>query len=184
VQMVLDCDFNHSEVYPVTPNWGCNGGWTTTAYLDFAKDKTALVSAKDYPYTGKDGDCKANPGKTLSWTNVVGHTSFGTDEVKIAAAIVQYGPLAASIDALAMKNYKSGVQDPWFFQCNGANLNHAVVLLGFGNDKKDYWRIQNSFGTEWGEEGYYRLIRGRQACGINQLVVTAKLAATDDMIIV
>lgn len=184
VQQMVDCDYNHTEVYPVRPNLGCDGGFIQTSFMDLAKDKTLLVPAEAYPYVGKDESCKAPSGKGLSWTRVVDNVVFDQDEVKIVAALVQYGPLAADIDALAMTSYKSGVQDPWFFQCNGANLNHAIVIVGFGVDKKNYWRIQNSWGTGWGEEGFYRLVRGRGACGINQNVVTAKLAANEDTILV
>merc|ERR1712196_287062 len=132
---------------------GCDGGWAATALHDFAKEEIVLVPAESYPYKGTGPymnhdhePCAVPPGKALPWTKVVDHVAIAIDEVKIAAALVQYGPLSASLDALAMAHYKSGVQDPWFFQCNGANLNHAVVIVGFGVDGKNYWRIQNSSG--------------------------------------
>eukprot|EP00746_Dinoflagellata_sp_MGD_P067729 gnl/MRDRNA2_/MRDRNA2_27961_c0_seq1.p1 gnl/MRDRNA2_/MRDRNA2_27961_c0~~gnl/MRDRNA2_/MRDRNA2_27961_c0_seq1.p1 ORF type:complete len:424 (-),score=64.23 gnl/MRDRNA2_/MRDRNA2_27961_c0_seq1:21-1154(-) len=184
VQQLVDCDYNHTEVYPAQPNWGCNGGFVPTVFIDMKKDNILLVPAESYPYQGKRSTCAAPSSNALSWTKVVGHVVFEPDEVKLAAGLYQYGPLAASLDARAMPSYKSGVADPWFFQCNGALLNHAVTIVGFGVDGKKYWRIQNCWGTGWGEEGFYRLVRGKEACGIDQLVSTAKLAAPDDTILV
>lgn len=184
VQQLVDCDYNHTEVFPTVANWGCNGGFVPTAFIDMEKDHILLVPEESYPYRGKRGACEAPVSRTMPWTKVVGHVIFEPDEVKIAAGLYQYGPLGAALDARAMPHYKSGVADPWFFQCNGALLNHAVVLVGFGTDGKDYWRIQNCWGTSWGEEGFYRLVRGKEACGVDQLVATAKLAAPDHTILI
>ena len=51
----------------------------------------------------------------------------------------------------------------------------STVLHG----ERDYWVIRNSWGTGWGEKGYYRIIRGTGACGMNQMVATAMMG-TDD----
>ena len=57
-----------------------------------------------------------------------------------------------------------------YMNCNRNNLNHAVLVVGYGNDKygRNYWLIKNSYGQWWGENGYMRLSRdGRNACGIS-----------------
>ena len=54
--------------------------------------------------------------------------------------------------------------------------NHAVLIVGFGHDATsglDFWTVKNSWGEEWGEDGYFRIRRGNDECAIESIAVAA-----------
>ena len=60
--------------------------------------------------------------------------------------------------------------------CSKSALNHAVLLVGYGVDADsnvDYWTVKNSWGDEFGEDGYFRIARNEGTCGINTVVTTS-----------
>ncbi|EFJ30432.1 hypothetical protein SELMODRAFT_89437, partial [Selaginella moellendorffii] len=84
---------------------------------------------------------------------------------------VAHQPVSVMIDAgcPAFKFYKSGILTS---SC-GTDLNHAVTIVGYGitSDGKKYWIVKNSWGTEWGDDGYVYMQRDTGVstglCGIN-----------------
>ena len=58
----------------------------------------------------------------------------------------------------AFQFYEAGVFDG---DC-GTSLNHAVTIVGYGDDDMPYWILKNSWGTDWGEDGYMRWDRTRE----------------------
>jgi cathepsin L len=94
------------------------------------------------------------------------------DECALTDAIQANGPISVAIDAAhpTFQFYSSGVYyEP---ACSDKVLNHGVAIVGFGarersGVKEDYYIVKNSWGKDWGEEGYIRMSRNRMNnCGI------------------
>jgi len=114
---------------------------------------------------------------------VKNYTCVGTDETQIAAYLVANGPLAVALDADLVEDYTSGIIDPWdpTVECDPTSLDHAVLLVGYGVEddivySTPYWIVKNSWGADWGENGYFRIYRGDGVCGINNAVTDAVMA--------
>jgi cathepsin F len=178
-QQLVDCDKKTGDV-------GCSGGLPSNAYKDMIAAKFGLELEKSYPYVARDTTCTASTSKEIA--TITAYQAISTDEDQIAAALVKYGPLAIGINAGPMQLYHGGIAKPWKLFCNPKKLDHGVAIVGFGIEKsKKYWKIRNSWGSTWGEEGYYRIIRGTGACGLNTMVTTAtgiKLASEEKQFVV
>lgn len=81
------------------------------------------------------------------------------------------GPITVAIYASPnFQSYASGILDDPL--CNSkSRINHAVVIVGYGRENgQDYWIIKNSWGTDWGENGYARMLKGVNMCKIESEV--------------
>ena len=64
--------------------------------------------------------------------------------------------------------YRDGVYND--VECDGKPVNHAVVIVGWGNTNGvDYWIVRNSWGPLWGLKGYFLIQRGVNKCKIESL---------------
>ena len=128
------------------------------------------MAAEDYPYETKDGLCRFDRSKGLIAAN--GMTLLDEATPYQMQAALGYGPMSVALDASSgvFKFYRKGIFDHPD-KC-GYDLNHAVSIVGYSNnaeDAKPYWIMRNSWGTDWGEDGYMRIAitGGYGNCGIN-----------------
>ncbi|KAL1461658.1 hypothetical protein WDU94_013530 [Cyamophila willieti] len=165
-QQLVDCDFNNS---------GCCGGWPFKAY-DYIKHVGGLMTEKDYKQRYYEGPCKFDQNKVKA--NVATRYIFYTRDTKVNAENFQkfmqdVGPLVAVINADGFRFYEGGVMNQPDIICGKSTnrLNHAVFNIGFDYEtiagkKYPYWIIKNSWGHEWGENGYIRIAKGQNVCGM------------------
>ena len=70
--------------------------------------------------------------------------------------------------------YVSGIDDPKHCASGAYDLDHAVLIVGYGEeDGKAFWKIKTR-ARDWGESGYYRLVKGVNKCGVAMMPPTQK----------
>nr|CDJ26734.1 cathepsin L-like cysteine peptidase 5 protein [Tityus serrulatus] len=98
-------------------------------------------------------------------THYIKISSGNEDDLKKAVATV--GPISVGIHANdKFMNYKSGIYDDP--HCKAKQFNHGVLVVGYGSKNgDDYWIVKNSWGTDWGMDGYILMARNKHdQCGI------------------
>lgn len=161
-QQLIDCDSDDN---------GCDGGLMENA-LKYVKTN-GLGLSKDYPYKAKKGTCK----KVHPAIHIKGfHFAPSQDEESIKEMLVKTGPLSIAINAEPLQFYSSGIIDANASECDPQGLNHGVAIVGYGSEQgNSYWVIRNSWGENWGEEGYFRIALGKGICGVNSYVITGEI---------
>jgi cathepsin F len=135
------------------------------------------------PFCHLSDSCQAKlqPSKFIPDLKVKDWLKTSRNETEIAYHLMNRGPLSIALNAELLQFYFGGIFDPFDRICNRDNLNHAVLLVGWGTEKsflhgqRQFWIVKNSWGTGWGEKGYFRIIRGKDKCGITEQVTTAIL---------
>jgi len=156
VQELVDCD--KSEL-------GCRGGLMDSAFIA-EEGWDGMCSWDDYPYDAPDHpseltcrrtNCTAVEGSGVkSFVDVSPKDGPCKDEDLQTALLMQPISVALQADQLSFMFYNSGIMDQ---EC-GAQLDHGVLAVGYGEeDGKKFWIVKNSWGEEWGEKGYIRLVR-------------------------
>lgn len=155
-QELVDCDHNG--------DMGCSGGLMDHAFA-WIEDNGGICAEGDYEYKAKAQVCR-------SCNTTVKVTGFqdvnAQDEHALKVAVAQQ-PVSVAIEAdqKAFQFYKSGV----FNLTCGSRLDHGVLAVGYGSDNgQKFWKVKNSWGATWGENGYIRLARDENGpagqCGI------------------
>lgn len=165
-QQMLDCDSN---------NYGCQGGIMNVAF-DYVKNAGGLEPYNYYPFTGTQGYCQANSNYFVA--KVTGYNCLNSNnEEQLKQYLYETGPISITMNASTIMNYTGGVYDVPYSECPYAP-DHGVTLVGYGvtSGGLPYWTIKNSWGSSWGENGYFRIARGSGLCGVNMWACSAIVA--------
>jgi len=162
-QQLVDCTYSYG-------NLGCDGGWWYNAF-DYVKANGGLCSETEYPYTATDGICKASTCGT-KYDPITGYTAPTSDDETALLDAAATGCVSVGVEAdqYAFQYYSSGILTG---TC-GTSIDHGVLVVGYGvSGSQDYWKVKNSWGTDWGEAGYIYICRdcnkngAEGECGIN-----------------
>ncbi|MBI9100611.1 MAG: C39 family peptidase [Spirochaetaceae bacterium] len=158
--------FYTNDMYPDECN--CEIGWFVDNALDFSRD-TGLVPEKLYPYNPYNPFYKP-PIKNLpqGWkstvTKISAYTAY-TDPERMKNHLSTKGPLVASIDMYwDLLFYRSGIFEK---QTEKALGGHCISCIGY-DDEKQAWLCKNSWGDQWGDEGFFWMKYGD--CSIDDLM--------------
>ncbi|XP_060519631.1 cathepsin B-like [Cylas formicarius] len=176
--------------------FGCDGGFTSDAWLYWKRD--GIVTGGLFNRTDEGcvsyflPECDDHPAKCRDYVdtpacvqrcdnpneNYESSLTFGSDvnyfssEKQIQLEILKNGPVETQYYVYEdFASYQSGI----YQQTSNVMLGgHAVKIVGWGvEDGVKYWKIANSWNPRWGEDGYFRIIRGVNSCGIEESVVAS-----------
>ncbi|TMW56047.1 hypothetical protein Poli38472_008695 [Pythium oligandrum] len=169
-QVILNCDLKDE---------GCHGGDQLTAYQYIHEHGVPEEGCQRYSATGHDTGnqcrqidvcqncfrgkgCIAQPSYDAYYVSEYGVTH---GEKEMMAEIYARGPIVCSVAVTdEFLNYTGGIFDD---KTNVTAVDHAISVVGFGEEKGvPFWIVRNSWGSFWGEEGWFRIVRGVNNLGI------------------
>ncbi|EYB95941.1 hypothetical protein Y032_0154g2956 [Ancylostoma ceylanicum] len=180
--------------------FGCNGGWPIMAWQYFVQKGICTGGAygekgvckpyeispcghhKNETYYGECNDlaetpkclrkCQDGYPKSYKDDKIFGKTAYAVpgSVSAIQRDIMKNGPVVAAFTVYSdFMQYKSGI---YKHTVGGEEGGHAVKIIGWGSENGvPYWIIANSWNSDWGEDGFFRMIRGENDCGIEENIV-------------
>ena len=159
-QQLLDCSKNYG-------NNACNGGIMAEAFQYAIKN--GMCSETDDPYKANSGTCDTTCNHEVHITDC--YNVSPNNQLELQAAVAR-GPVSVAIEAdtSIFQFYADGVLKN---EDCGVNLDHGVLIVGYGEEYNGdkYWLVKNSWGPDWGDNGYIKIARtnstnDRGVCGI------------------
>ncbi|CAH2097358.1 unnamed protein product [Euphydryas editha] len=155
-QSIVDCAWGFQ-------NYGCDGGFIDRVYKYVLEHGIAVED--DYGlYLEEDGYCKM--GNMTNIYRIKGFTRVPALSVNaMKVALYKYGPVSVTINSSPLLHYSSGIYyNP---DCNNEGPDHAVTVVGYGvRDGAMYWIVKNSWGEDWGQDGYILFSATNNNCHI------------------
>jgi uncharacterized protein (DUF2345 family) len=172
----IDLDLSEQTMLSCSGGGNCEAG----GYIDDASEyarNTGLPLETCYPYTGSDGTCSSacanwqqSAYKIQNWHWIYHAGTHATVDI-LKSELATYGPLVTTMAVYSdFFYYTSGV----YAYASGYMAGyHAIIIVGY-DDPGQYFIVKNSWGTGWGEQGFFRIAYselnsvvgfGGRACG-------------------
>nr|CAG4710523.1 unnamed protein product [Naegleria fowleri] len=164
-EYMLQCD---------TSDYGCDGGYLNNAWNFLAT--TGIPTDNCDPYTSGGGDVGSCPTACNNGAAIKLYKAKNPQQLNtitdIQNDLQQNGPVQAAFSVYQdFFSYKSGVYRHVSGSLAGG---HAIKIVGWGvtsdGHNTPYWIVANSWGVDWGLDGFFWILRGKDECGIEDNV--------------
>merc|ERR1740130_1346125 len=170
-QQIVDCSAPSSGFM----NHGCKGGTMVKSYKYIVKN--GVMKNEDYGYRT---ELNSQPRCKLVYSHckydaerveqrIKGYVNIQKGSETDLMNAVGMRPVSAAIDAhhRPFKLYRSGV---FSLDACTTHLTHGLLVVGYGktedDNQKKYWKVKNSWGSTWGDNGYGKVVRDENMCAI------------------
>jgi cathepsin L len=164
----------------------CGGGFFSA--FNYVQEKGLPPESED-PYTARNSSCKSGlstfPNSKITRWSYVGTSGRNPTTEQIKQAIYDHGPV--TVDINGSLSSRTGV----YTSCGSTGTNHMVVLDGWVDDPAyskyggGYWIMRNSWGTNWSEGGYMRIVYkssgGRNCNGVGNVTAYAVVNGVENV---
>ncbi|XP_050229827.1 zingipain-2-like [Mercurialis annua] len=147
---------------------GCVPGYVANTYK-FAIKNHGILPENEYPYEAREMKCQTDKlNRGAGTIDAYSKVPYGNERLLLKVVAIQPVSVAICVKDRVFQLYS---QDIFTGPCC-LTVDHAVLIVGYGTSKNgvDYWIAKNSWGKQWGMDGYILLKRnvGRKGlCGIN-----------------
>jgi cathepsin C len=173
---------------------GCNGGYGFL--VSKWSEDVGLIPASCAPYN-TSGTCHSTcDPKTMKKRyraanhHLVGGFYGNSSSVPMMLELFNHGPLVVSFEPTDdFMMYSGGIFSQLELSVPAPlvkhnsewqKVDHAVLLIGWGEENgQKYWMVQNSWGADWGEAGYFRISRDNNECGVESQAECAEVVEDD-----
>lgn len=174
VQEVASCENERADE-------GCAPGGEPSHAYGFINHVNGLESESKYPLEISEGTTIMPECVTEDYAVFTNSASFNgwyqlpaQSAVAIKKGLAEKGPLAVLINRDQIPYYTGGIDRAT--DCDASHVNHGMLLVGYDYDANNemYWILKGSYGSSWGENGYYKIYSADGACGIQSMVTHLK----------
>lgn len=131
----------------------------------------------DYSFDRGNAEEHGTPARfyrAFHFYSIAGVSKDGGSEYNIRHEIYSWGPVTTGM--IIYPDFYEFDPITEIYEWNGkgpVSGGHAIEIVGWGNEGgKKYWIVKNSWGSEWGINGYFKMIRGTNNCKIEENVMT------------
>ena len=165
-QQVMDCSWGYVPDREDAAS-ACDGGDAYTG-VGHVVEAGGVAFLHNYQYLGQNDYCRED-SRDIKGGKFAGFARIPRfNDSALMEAVYTRGPITVSLDASqdSFTFYSSGVYYDTQCMWKPADLDHSMMLVGYGTDSAgDYWLIKNSWSTHWGDNGYIKVARDGRGCG-------------------